>query len=126
APVGAERVDEAIPVQRILERLRAHRALERVRRLDDPLVREYRQVEGLSDRPGRLLGALEGGGYDPRHTTIARRELLRRQERHLLAAFREQVALETSVEYAVGVMDLAMAHQMKEFVAHTLILGWPR
>ena len=116
-PGGARRVVQLHPVTRVPQQLlRVHvQTLKVVIRLNDALIRLRGQTQQLLNRGGRLTGTLQRRA-DQMHETGASlstsRELLSAQTHHLLALIGQTVAGQTAVHNALGVVHLAVAHEV--------------
>ena len=116
-PGGARRVVQLRPVTRVLQQLLCvHvQALKVVIRLNDALIRLRGQTQQLLNRSGRLTGTLQRRA-DQMHETGASlstsRELLSAQTHHLLALIGQTVAGQTAVHNTLGVVHLAVTHEV--------------
>ena len=100
-------------------------ALEVVAGLDEAGVRRRGEVEGGGGRRAGLTGPLQRGGDDRGDVVAGGGQHVGDLQRHLSAQLREVVAGQASVQDALGVVDLAVPHEVDRRTRHSVILACP-
>jgi len=129
APRRLERIAQLPPVLRAFEGAVADAerlALELVARLDDPGVGVDRHLEDHRQRFGGLLSSLERRGDEVHDLVLG--QPVGGSGSHLVSELGQEVLGKSPVEHTVGVVDLAVAHQVHDRAfSHVVlfILGAP-
>ena len=122
SPARPERVVQKLPDARVSGNARdvEFSPFEPVETLHQALIDIDRDARRFRHRCCRFDSALQRRGHNPRD--IARCEKRCRAARHILAAIREAKAFQAAVENPIGVMNLAVSHEMEQVSRHVPIL----
>ena len=122
APTGKRGVPHERPTDRVNE-LGAPRvnseAFESIPRLDEAVVEGDIDAGGFGNWASGFLCTLQGGGPEEHNIVVGER--LGGGDSHGLAASREMIVGNATIEDAIRVIDLAMADEMDDGVRHD---GW--